>query len=73
MILMFVLLHTYNVLESGSLPRQKRRYISTSATTSNKSLMSIYHRMVEVISTLAQLLNLQTLTDMTVLKVSCNT
>uniref|UniRef100_A0A1X7SDP3 Uncharacterized protein n=1 Tax=Amphimedon queenslandica TaxID=400682 RepID=A0A1X7SDP3_AMPQE len=37
---------------------------------SNKVLMSVYNRMVEVMDTLAQLLGTQALTDMTVLKLS---
>ena len=68
-----VLLYYYIPLlfipETGALARQKRRYTSAASIMSNKVLMSVYNRMVEVIDTLAQLLGTQALTDMTVLKV----
>ena len=54
-------------VESGALPRQKRRYTSS---TTNKAIMAVYHRMVEVIDTLSQLLQTQSLTDITILKVT---
>lgn len=54
-------------IESGALPRQKRRYTSS---TTNKAIMAVYHRMVEVIDTLSQLLQTQSLTDITILKVT---
>ena len=55
------------MIESGTLPRQKRRYTSTNT---NKVLMAVYNRLVEVIDILSSLLQLQSLTDTTVLKVS---
>lgn len=57
-------------VESGALPRQKRRYTSS---TTNKAIMAVYHRMVEVIDTLSQLLQTQSLTDITILKVTRTT
>lgn len=58
---------TVLITDSGALPRQKRRYTSTNMA--NKAVNAIYHRLVEVIDTLTMLLQLQSLTDMTVLKV----
>ncbi|XP_019855038.1 PREDICTED: nipped-B-like protein isoform X1 [Amphimedon queenslandica] len=55
---------------TGALAKQKRRYTSAASIMSNKVLMSVYNRMVEVMDTLAQLLGTQALTDMTVLKLS---
>ena len=56
------------VLESGVLPRQKRRYAGHSA--SYKSSLPVYNRLIEVLNNLALLLENNPLTDTTVLKVA---
>ena len=53
-------------LESGVMPKQKRRYTGASA---NKDVLAVYHKLVEVVENLALLVEAQPLTDTIVLQV----
>lgn len=52
-------------VESGTNAKQKRRYTSTVS----KDVVAMYNRLVEVMDTLALLVDKQSLTDITILKV----
>ena len=54
-------------VDSKVLPRQKRRYAGQSS--SYKSSLPVYNRLIEVLNNLALLLETNPLTDNTVLKV----
>lgn len=55
-------------LESGIVPRQKRR--SGAQTAASKITNTIYHKLTEVVKNMASLTETQPLTDTTVLMVS---
>ena len=52
------------------LPRQKRRAGGSSQTAANKVVNAVYHKLAEVVDTMAVLTETQPLTDTTVLLVS---
>ncbi len=65
-------LHTLKsliVLESGMLPRQKRRGGGGAGQAANKVTNAVYHKLTEVVETMAILTETQPLTDITVLLV----
>ena len=62
----FVCCFFFWAVESGTNAKQKRRYTSNV----NKDIIAVYNRLVEVMDTLALLVEKQSLTDITVLKVS---
>lgn len=56
-------------LETGLLPKAKRK--SGTSSTGRKEISPIYNKLIEVFECLAELVEKQTLTDTTVLRVSC--
>ena len=65
----FSLFHAvhYLFLESGLLPKAKRK--TGANTTGRKEISPIYNKLIEVFECLAELVEKQTLTDTTVLRV----
>ena len=62
-----MILSFYFSLESGALPRQKRR---GGGGSNKKDIQAVYHKFTEVMENLALLIETQPLTDTTVLLVS---
>jgi cohesin loading factor subunit SCC2 len=56
------------IKDTGIVPRQKRR--QNTSSSASKLIISVYHKMIEVIEELAMLIESHPLTDMTVLKLS---
>lgn len=63
----FTICCKFDISESGLLPKAKRR--SATSSTGRKEISPIYNKLIEVFECLAELVEKQTLTDTTVLRV----
>ena len=61
----YIMCCLYYIVESGLSTKQKRRF----GTPANKDVTPIYHKMVEIVELLSKHVEMQRLTDTTVLKV----